>query len=461
DGERLVADHRLGAQHRVPQPQRLGLTDVDAVDSAGCGRLNGFQQRRLVSQRQFGFELVGFVEMILDGSLVASGDEDHVGNSRCRRLLDRILDQRLVDDRQHLFRACLGHGQESRAESGYRKHGLGYFSERHLSLSFGQCLELPLVEHRYVELDGAIQLAARVGSRDDITGLFRYAAGHLAALRFDQLLGFIARQGRQRSGEDEYQTGELARRCALRRTFRPMYPGGAQLGNDFAVVRFGEELTNALCQHRPDIMHFEQRRLVGIFQRVEIAEMPRQVLGGCFADVADTQRINEAGQCRAAALVDRRNDVGRGFFRHALELGQRRDTELVDIRRRANNGGVDQLIDQLVAETLDVHRSSAGKVQQRALALRRTDEAARAARDRLVGQPHDRGAAFGTLGGHHELPRPGRTLVGQYAGDFRNDVAGTAHNDGVADADVLAPDLVLVMQRSVGYRDAADEYGLQ
>src|SRR6185369_13992876 len=29
------------------------------------------------------------------------------------------------------------------------------------------------------------------------------------------------------------------------------------------------------------------------------------------------------------------------------------------------------------------------------------------------------------------------------------------------DADVLAPDLVLVMQRSVGYRDAADEYGLQ
>ena len=33
-GERLVADHRLGAQHRVPEPERLGLADVDAVDAA-------------------------------------------------------------------------------------------------------------------------------------------------------------------------------------------------------------------------------------------------------------------------------------------------------------------------------------------------------------------------------------------------------------------------------------------
>ena len=35
-GERLVADHRLGAEHRVPQPQRLGLADVDAVDAAAA-----------------------------------------------------------------------------------------------------------------------------------------------------------------------------------------------------------------------------------------------------------------------------------------------------------------------------------------------------------------------------------------------------------------------------------------
>jgi hypothetical protein len=30
-----------------------------------------------------------------------------------------------------------------------------------------------------------------------------------------------------------------------------MYPGGAQLGNDFAVVRFGEELTNARASTGP------------------------------------------------------------------------------------------------------------------------------------------------------------------------------------------------------------------
>ena len=63
--------------------------------------------------------------MVLDRALVAAGDEDHVGDAGGRRLLDRVLDQRLVDDRQHLLRARLGRRQEARAEAGDRKHRLG------------------------------------------------------------------------------------------------------------------------------------------------------------------------------------------------------------------------------------------------------------------------------------------------------------------------------------------------
>ena len=161
------------------------------------------------------------------------------------------------------------------------------------------------------------------------------------------------------------------------------------------------------------------------------------------------------------ALVDRRNDVGRGLVGHALELGERRDAQLVDVGRRVHEAAVDQLIDQLVAQALDIHRAPAGEMQQRLLALRRAHQPARAARDRLVGQPHHRRAAFRAARGHHESPRPGRPLLGQHAHDLRNDVAGAAHDDGVADAHVLAPDLVLVVQRRVGHGDAADEHGLQ
>ena len=63
--------------------------------------------------------------MVLDGALVAAGDEDHVGDAGRDRLLHRVLDQRLVDDRQHLLRAGLGGRQEAGAHTRDRKYGFG------------------------------------------------------------------------------------------------------------------------------------------------------------------------------------------------------------------------------------------------------------------------------------------------------------------------------------------------
>ena len=40
------------------------------------------------------------------------------------RFLNGVLDQWLVDNRQHLLGGCLGGGQESRAQSGNGKYGL-------------------------------------------------------------------------------------------------------------------------------------------------------------------------------------------------------------------------------------------------------------------------------------------------------------------------------------------------
>ena len=54
-----------------------------------------------------------------------------------------------------------------------------------------------------------------------------------------------------------------------------------------------------------------------------------------------------------------------------------------------------------------------------------------------------------------------RPLVEDDAQHLRDDVAGALHDHGVADADVLARDLVLVVQRGVGDDDAADRHRLQ
>ncbi len=121
-GERLVVDHRLGAQHRVSQAQRLRLADVDAVDVLGDDALHQFEQVQFAARREFGFHLVGLVEMVLDAALVAAGDEYHVGDARCHRLFHRVLNQRLVDHRHHFLRAGLGRRQEAAAHARHRKY---------------------------------------------------------------------------------------------------------------------------------------------------------------------------------------------------------------------------------------------------------------------------------------------------------------------------------------------------
>jgi hypothetical protein len=70
---------------------------------------------------KFGFELVGGVEVVFDGALVAAGDEDHLANSGRVGFFDRVLDQRLVHHGQHFLGAGLGGWQEACAETGDRE----------------------------------------------------------------------------------------------------------------------------------------------------------------------------------------------------------------------------------------------------------------------------------------------------------------------------------------------------
>ena len=67
------------------------------------------------------FQLDVDVEMILDGVLASAGDDDDVLDAGLDRFLDAVLNDRLVDERKHFFRLCLGRRKEARAQSGGRE----------------------------------------------------------------------------------------------------------------------------------------------------------------------------------------------------------------------------------------------------------------------------------------------------------------------------------------------------
>ena len=73
-------------------------------------------------------ELELAVEMVLDDAFVAAGDKNEMLDAGRSRLIDDVLDQRPVDDRQHLLRHRLGCGQEPRPQSGHRKNRFSYGS---------------------------------------------------------------------------------------------------------------------------------------------------------------------------------------------------------------------------------------------------------------------------------------------------------------------------------------------
>lgn len=61
--------------------------------------------------------------MVFDGPLVATGNENQVGDAGGHGFFDGVLDQRLVDDGQHFLGHRLGGGQEARAHAGDGENG--------------------------------------------------------------------------------------------------------------------------------------------------------------------------------------------------------------------------------------------------------------------------------------------------------------------------------------------------
>ena len=81
--------------------------------------------------------------------------------------------------------------------------------------------------------------------------------------------------------------------------------------------------------------------------------------------------------------------------------------------------------------------------------------------DRLAGLPFDRRAAHRAARRHRELALRAGALLREHADDLGNDLPGAPHDDRVADAHVLAPQLVLVVQGRAPHDHAGHAHGLQ
>ena len=61
--------------------------------------------------------------MIIDRGLAAARDKEELLYPRRLGLFDRVMNERLVDDRQHLLWHRLGRRQETGSQSGDRENG--------------------------------------------------------------------------------------------------------------------------------------------------------------------------------------------------------------------------------------------------------------------------------------------------------------------------------------------------
>ncbi len=158
--------------------------------------------------------------------------------------------------------------------------------------------------------------------------------------------------------------------------------------------------------------------------------------------------------------------VGRGFAGPGLALALHLQQVIHGQPEDVGNGGdpaeVDQILDHPFAQSLDVHRPTRGKVDQRLLALSRAVQAAGAASDRLAGFTGDGRATGWTVFRQGERGMQGQTLgiarspLDIDRSDFRDNVAGPPHDHRVADPDIQPGDLVGVVQGGIGDRDPGD-----
>src|SRR2546421_546057 len=140
-----------------------------------------------------------------------------------------------------------------------------------LSLAISAPQDLPqlrFIDHRHAEALRLFELGSGLGARDHIVGLLRHRRGHLVPARLERLARFL-------------------------------------------------------------VSH--ELRPIGAEESLHRAEMAGQELRDLFADPRHGEGVDETRKLDFAGALDMREHVGRRFFAHALEIGERFRVEPVEV----------------------------------------------------------------------------------------------------------------------------------
>ena len=131
--EGLVTDDIACAPDRMAEAERALLTRKACLAGVGQVGVERLQLRFLPALVEGPLKLELAVEMVLDNTLVATGDEDEMFDAGGPRLVDHVLDDGAIDDGQHLFRHRFRGGQEAGTEASHGKDGFAdaFLGRRH------------------------------------------------------------------------------------------------------------------------------------------------------------------------------------------------------------------------------------------------------------------------------------------------------------------------------------------
>ena len=207
DREGLVADQLLGHEHGVPEAELLLLAHVADLGHV-ADAAHPAQHLDVAARFQQRFQLEAVVEVVLDGTLLAARDDDDLLDAGRHRLLDGVLDDRLVDERQHLLGLRLGGGQEASAPACGREDCLAN-AHRILHGALAGPDPDPAVATGLADANGPECSAGRGGSAEPAVGSAVTVAAPSGRLRGRLASRLAMHLGQQAAGQHEGPTEEL------------------------------------------------------------------------------------------------------------------------------------------------------------------------------------------------------------------------------------------------------------
>src|SRR5215213_2988395 len=202
---------------------------------------------------------------------------------------------------------------------------------------------------------------------------------------------------------------------------------------------------HVFCLDRPDSRHTFYRVYVRGNQMVNGVKPIREKARGPLTYVRDTECKDEPLQRTLLAHLDRSTQVVDTGFSQALQLCDRFPVQRIDVAEVLDHSQINESVCKLFTEALDIHPAARYEVMDVALELRWTS-GVRAKSDCFAFSAVSRRAADRAKLWHNEFQLVSSSPLGDDLDDLRDDIAGALNDNAIADANVFAPDLVLVVE---------------